>query len=119
VLAAPTPAITGPGTACLRPRGACANVAAAGDIPVGAVASGKSVRGIVKGSSLPLEFIPMLVDQVRLERLPVERMVRRYDFAHINEAAYNFGNGNLDQADPADSRLLAGSTGALSLAGRL
>jgi aryl-alcohol dehydrogenase len=93
VLAAPTPAITAPGIACLHSRGTCAIVAAAGDIPVSAVSGGKSVRGIVMGSSLPVEFIPMLAEQVRQGRLPVERMVHWYDFEDINDAARDMERG--------------------------
>jgi aryl-alcohol dehydrogenase len=94
VLTAPTPAITGPGIACLRARGACAIVAAGGEIPTSAVSNGKSVRGIVMGSSLPVEFIPMLAEQVRQGRLPVERMVHWYDFADINDAASDMEVGS-------------------------
>ncbi|MET0894548.1 MAG: hypothetical protein ABWY80_01720 [Acidimicrobiia bacterium] len=68
-------------------------MAAEGDIPVGAVGTGKSVRGTLMGSSLPVEFIPMLAGLMRRGQLPVERMVRWYDFAEINEAARDMEAG--------------------------
>jgi aryl-alcohol dehydrogenase len=93
VLTAPTPAITAPGIACLNNRGACAIVAAGGEIPVASIASGKSVRGIIMGSSLPRQFIPMMAEQLRQGRLPLERLVRWYDFADIATAIHDMEEG--------------------------
>ena len=38
--------------------------------------------------------IRLLAEQLRLGRLPVERMVRWYDFADINEAAHDMEQGS-------------------------
>jgi aryl-alcohol dehydrogenase len=53
----------------------------------GLLATGRTVRGLVEGHSVPQVFIPKLVDLWRGGRLPIDRLVRAYDFDQINEAA--------------------------------
>jgi aryl-alcohol dehydrogenase len=53
----------------------------------GLLSTGRIVRGLVEGHSVSAQFIPKLVDLWRSGRLPVERLVRAYDFDQINEAA--------------------------------
>jgi aryl-alcohol dehydrogenase len=53
----------------------------------GLLSIGRTVRGIVEGHSVPPTFIPELVDLWREGRLPIDRLVRAYDFDQINEAA--------------------------------
>jgi aryl-alcohol dehydrogenase len=53
----------------------------------GLLATGRTVRGLVEGHSVPQVFIPKLVDLWRAGRLPIDRLVRAYDFDQINEAA--------------------------------
>ena len=48
---------------------------------------GRTVRGVVQGDSVLLEFIPKLVDQIMAGKFPIERMIKFYDFADINLAA--------------------------------
>lgn len=47
---------------------------------------GQTVRGIIEGDSDPDAFIPVLIDHWRAGRLPLEKLVRTYPFAQINEA---------------------------------
>jgi aryl-alcohol dehydrogenase len=51
------------------------------------LSTGKIVRGLVEGHSVPQVFIPQLIELWRAGRLPIDRLVRAYDFDQINEAA--------------------------------
>jgi aryl-alcohol dehydrogenase len=51
------------------------------------LARGRCVRAVVEGQSVPEVFIPKLIGLWRAGRLPVERLVRAYDFDQINQAA--------------------------------
>jgi aryl-alcohol dehydrogenase len=51
------------------------------------LARGRCVRAIVEGHSVPQVFIPKLIEFWRAGRLPIERLVRAYDFDQINQAA--------------------------------
>jgi aryl-alcohol dehydrogenase len=53
----------------------------------GLLSTGRIVRGLVEGHSVSQVFIPQLVELWRAGRLPIERLVRAYDFDQINEAA--------------------------------
>jgi aryl-alcohol dehydrogenase len=53
----------------------------------GLLSTGRIVRGLVEGHSVSEVFIPKLVELWRAGRLPIERLVRAYDFDQINEAA--------------------------------
>lgn len=76
----------------LGQRGTCGIV---GSVPPGSQGSfdvadlmvgGKSIRGIVQGDSMPDEFIPQMVDLFMSGRLPIDKLIRIYPFAAINEA---------------------------------
>jgi aryl-alcohol dehydrogenase len=47
---------------------------------------GQTVRGIIEGDSDPDVFIPQLIEHWRAGRLPLEKLVRTWRFAEINEA---------------------------------
>jgi len=49
--------------------------------------AGRTVRGVTQGDSRPYQFIPHLVDLFAADRFPIDRLVRLYDFADINQAA--------------------------------
>ena len=51
------------------------------------LARGRCVQAIVEGHSVPQVFIPKLLEFWRAGRLPIERLVRAYDFDQINQAA--------------------------------
>ncbi len=48
--------------------------------------SGRSLRGIMEGDSVPDTFIPTLIDLHKQGRFPFDRMIRKYPFAEINRA---------------------------------
>ena len=50
------------------------------------LALGRTVTGVLEGSSQPHRFIAQLVDWMTAGQLPVERLVRTYPFADINQA---------------------------------
>ena len=47
---------------------------------------GQTVRGIIEGDSDPDVFLPQLIAHWRAGRLPLEKLVRTFPFAEINEA---------------------------------
>jgi aryl-alcohol dehydrogenase len=77
---------------CLAPKGVFGIVGipppgAAVPGALGAVLTlGQTVRGIIEGDSEPDVFIPDLIAHWRAGRLPLEKLVRTYPFAQINEA---------------------------------
>ena len=46
---------------------------------------GQTVRGVIQGDSRPRDFIP--------RRMPLDRLITRYDFADINRAAAGATSG--------------------------
>jgi aryl-alcohol dehydrogenase len=53
----------------------------------GVLSRGRGIKGIVEGHSVPQVFIPKLIELWRAGRLPIDRLVRAYDFDQINQAA--------------------------------
>jgi aryl-alcohol dehydrogenase len=54
---------------------------------------GRTVRGVIQGDSRPRDFIPRLVDLFMSGRMPLDRLITRYDFADINRAAADATSG--------------------------
>jgi len=54
---------------------------------------GRTVRGVVQGDSRPREFIPRLVDLFMAGKMPLDRLITRYDLAEINRAAADATSG--------------------------
>lgn len=85
---------------CLHTRGVCGQIGAP---PLGTEAaldmigimSGRTVRGIIEGDAVPDTFIPQLVDWYLDGRLPIDRMVRFFDFKDINEAVQAAESGEV------------------------
>lgn len=50
------------------------------------ISLGKTIRGIVEGDADPDTFIPQLIDYYMEGRFPIDRLVRFYDFADMNQA---------------------------------
>lgn len=48
--------------------------------------SGKMIRGTIEGDAVPREFIPRMIGWYREGRLPLEKLVKTYAFADINQA---------------------------------
>ena len=60
-----------------------------------ALALGRTVTGVLEGSSRPASFIPQLYDWFRQGRLPIDRLVTLYPFAKINEAIDDLAHGRV------------------------
>ncbi|WP_109529336.1 NAD(P)-dependent alcohol dehydrogenase [Nocardia aurea] len=79
--------------------GSCAAVGAA---PVGTeivldytgLLVGRSIIGVTEGDSDPETFIPLLVELYRQGRLPLDKLVKTYPFAEINQAAADARDGS-------------------------
>lgn len=75
----------------LAPRGVCCLVGSArtgvdASFEMSLLQNGRAVRGCVQGDSVPQQFVPRLIELWRAGRLPVDRLVRTYPFAAIDEA---------------------------------
>jgi aryl-alcohol dehydrogenase len=57
------------------------------------VSGGKTVRGVIEGDAAPRAFIPRLVELHRQGRLPLEKLIRRYDFGDIDAAFADMASG--------------------------
>jgi aryl-alcohol dehydrogenase len=76
----------------LSPRGTCGFV---GGAPKGieltvdvehVMVGGRTIRGIIQGDANPDTFLPKLIDLFMSGRFPIDRLVKFYPFAAINEA---------------------------------
>ncbi len=54
---------------------------------------GKTVRACVEGDAVPHEFIPQLVDYFQQGIFPIDKMVKLYDLADINQAVADCESG--------------------------
>ena len=54
---------------------------------------GKTVRGVIEGDAAPRAFIPRLVELYDQGRLPLEKLIRRYDFDDIDAAFADAASG--------------------------
>lgn len=85
--------------ASLTQRGVCGFVASPVGrgttpiVPFDMLINGKTLCGVVQGSSVPQVFIPQLVDMIAAGRFPLERLVSWYDFADINQAVADAESG--------------------------
>ena len=57
------------------------------------IRGGKSVRGVMEGDADPQRFLPALVELVAQGRLPIDRLIRTYPFAAINDAVADARSG--------------------------
>jgi aryl-alcohol dehydrogenase len=96
--AAGTPAALRAAVDSLAPRGTCCLVGSARDgveaaLEMRTLQQGRVVRGCIQGESVVRDFLPQLVELYRAGQLPVDRLVRRYEFAAINEAVADMLSG--------------------------
>jgi aryl-alcohol dehydrogenase len=85
------------GVAALRTRGTLGMVSAVrGDIalPGDALATGKTVTGILEGDAVPRVLIPELIELWREGRLPFDRLIRTYPISEINQAEADMASGD-------------------------
>jgi aryl-alcohol dehydrogenase len=54
---------------------------------------GRTVRGCTEGEGIPDQFIPYLISLYREGKLPLEKIVKFYNLAQINQAAEDSENG--------------------------
>ncbi len=93
------PEVIGQAVSCLAPRGSCAVVGAVKPgalLPIDGsqlMSLGRSVRGVVEGSSDPDVFIPKLIEMYLEGHLPYDKMIGYYPFSAINEAIADSENG--------------------------
>ena len=85
--------------ASLTSRGVCGFVASPVGrgttpiVPFDMLIHGKTLRGIVQGSSVPHVLIQRLVELIVSGRFPLDRLVSWYDFADINKAVADAESG--------------------------
>ncbi|MCK7597526.1 NAD(P)-dependent alcohol dehydrogenase [Microbulbifer sp. CAU 1566] len=75
----------------------CAGVSAPGRnlslSPRELVFGGRTLRGTVEGDADPKSFIPQMIEYFQAGRLPLEKLVRTYPFAEINQALADLSAG--------------------------
>jgi aryl-alcohol dehydrogenase len=96
--AAGAPAALRAAVDALAPRGTCCLVGSAGGgievaLEMRHLQQGRVVRGCIQGESVIQEFLPRLVELWRAGKLPVDRLVRHYEFAAINDAVADMLSG--------------------------
>jgi len=62
------------------------------------VLNGRTITGIIAGSSVPQVFLPKLLDLHAAGRFPVERMMTHYPFDRINDAIADLASGEVAKA---------------------
>ena len=62
------------------------------------VLNGRSITGIIAGSSLPQVFLPKLLDLHARGEFPVDKMISYFPFEQINEAVAALKNGDVAKA---------------------
>lgn len=92
------PAVIRQAVECLAMPGTCAVVGLAPlgtevALDVNVLASGRTVRGVTEGESVPSVFIPQLIEFWRQGRFPFERMIRTYALSEINQAVADMESG--------------------------
>jgi len=58
------------------------------------IGGGKSLRGVIEGDAVPQEFLPRLLEMHAQGRLPLEKLVRTYDFNDIDAAVADAASGS-------------------------
>lgn len=95
------PAVVEAGMSALAPRGRLGIVAfkaldsAASVNLVSTISLGRTLRGICEGDAVPDVFIPTLIDHFMAGAFPVDKLVRFYDFAAINQALDDQASGDV------------------------
>jgi aryl-alcohol dehydrogenase len=58
------------------------------------IGGGKTIRGIIEGDAVPQTFLPQLLDLHAQGRLPIEKLIRTYDFDDIETAVADAASGS-------------------------
>lgn len=64
-----------------------------GGLDVSALPPGRTVTYLVEGDAVPQEFIPKLLRLQAKGQFPFEKLLRHYDFQHINQAIEDSSSG--------------------------
>jgi aryl-alcohol dehydrogenase len=62
------------------------------------MATGRKIQGVMEGDSDIKEFIPRLLEHYKQGRFPVDRIIKYYDFADINQAIKDSERGTTIKA---------------------
>lgn len=95
------PTVIAAAVAALRPQGTLGLVSAISgtiELPGDALATGRTVTGILEGDAVPRALIPELIDLWRQGRLPFDRLVRTYPMTDINQAEADMASGQTIKA---------------------
>jgi aryl-alcohol dehydrogenase len=60
----------------------------------GVISGGKTIRGVIEGDAVPGEFIPRLIALHREGRLPLQKLIRTYEFEQIDAAFADAASGD-------------------------
>ena len=87
---------------CLRMLGTAVVLGATGELTIHVqmelMGPAKSLIGIIEGNAVPRLFIPQLLRYFKDGRFPVDRLIKYYDFADINQAMADSGTGKVIKA---------------------
>ena len=89
---------------CLAPRGSCGILGACPpdfEVTINELhffTGGRKLIGIVEGSAYPDTMIPKLISYFEEGRFPFDRLIKFYDFEHINQAIEDSENGKTIKA---------------------
>ncbi|MEM1261296.1 MAG: NAD(P)-dependent alcohol dehydrogenase [Pseudomonadota bacterium] len=61
----------------------------------GDLAMGRTVTGVLEGSSVPHSFIPTLYQMIEQGRLPIDKLIKTYPFSDINQALDDLRTGRV------------------------
>ena len=95
------PSVVAAAVAALCAQGTLGLVAAVAgpiELPGDALATGKTVTGILEGDAVPRALIPELIDLWRQGRLPFDRLIRTYPMSDINQAEADMASGHTIKA---------------------
>jgi aryl-alcohol dehydrogenase len=57
------------------------------------IGGGKTIRGVIEGDAVAQQFVPRLLDLHAEGRLPLEKLIRTYDFDDIDTAVADAASG--------------------------
>ena len=85
---------------CLASPGVCASVGFQGlpnemTLAQGQLLFGRSLVGVIEGDSIPDQFIPYMIELYQQGRFPFDRLIERYPFSEINQAAEDAHHGHV------------------------
>lgn len=65
------------------------------EVDVNFILNGRRYVGVTEGDSIPQVFLPALVELVQSGRMPLQKLVRGFEFSQINEAAAAITSGEV------------------------